>query len=974
LPPLNFSRLAAQATTLAERLTGDLPLLLTEPETLTARWEAWRAAMTPALFEKRLALLGLTPDAAQRALHDVSWLEERPLPAWATTLQSVLEIKPTPHACFDPAVPLPFEELCAPFLHWATRQLHWPQSFAVHAFRPLERHLLRRLSDLCAPVFYTRFVARRAVSRGSYAQFIAAGLGPFVADYPMLMRLAGTLMVQWVEATHEFCVRLVQDAAALRATFGVELSDIRALRPAASDAHHGGRQVVEITFASGACLFYKPRTLEPEATFFECVARLNPHLSLALATPRLLIRPTHGWMEAISTAPCETAPAAARFYQRAGALLALLYLLDATDAHYENLIISGEQPILVDLETLLQPRVMGGAEESPAEQFFWDSVLRTQLLPHWERGPRGVLYDISGLSSQPLPADEPQWIAINTDAMELRPSVSATLGRVANPPHLTAAAAEEALIAGFTEGYEQLQNRAPVDFERFAALTPRFVFRPTRAYHLILRHALQPRYLHSGLDFSLQLESLARAVVAAPQPEKFAPVLAEELNALAQLDFPRFTFHAAQVDLPAVPQALEQAPYTTLLQRLANLSAHDLAQQTAFIRGAWQARYAERLERPVRSNASQGFTNPEDLAQRLERQAIRLRDGSLTWLALNYQPRSGHYQFAPLGLDVYDGQTGVALFFAALYRVTREAHWRAFALEALQPVRRALQSTPSELGGLAGHASLFYGLTHCSVFLEEAALIAEAENALALITPELITADRTYDVISGAAGAILCWLAVHQKATSATPLILARLAGDHLLQQRTSTPNGQRAWLTLGGAFHPGFAHGVAGIAYALLQLTQATGDERYRDAAQEAIRYEQAAPRVTGDQALTWCHGMPGIGLARLGGLSQLNTLESQNDIEATLTATHAAEPADFDHLCCGNFCRAEFLFTAAQRLNRPELWRGALPALSAYRFPPAGASNAPGFFRGLAGVGYSLLRWSQPVAQLPSVLLLES
>ena len=40
-----------------------------------------------------------------------------------------------------------------------------------------------------------------------------------------------------------------------------------------------------------------------------------------------------------------------RFYRRQGALLALLYALEATDFHAENLIASGEFPVLIDLET-----------------------------------------------------------------------------------------------------------------------------------------------------------------------------------------------------------------------------------------------------------------------------------------------------------------------------------------------------------------------------------------------------------------------------------------------------------------------------------------------------------------------------------------------------------------------------------------------------------------------------------------------
>ena len=87
-----------------------------------------------------------------------------------------------------------------------------------------------------------------------------------------------------------------------------------------------------------------------------------------------------------------------------------------------------------------------------------------------------------------------------------------------------------------------------------------------------------------------------------------------------------------------------------------------------------------------------------------------------------------------------------------------------------------------------------------------------------------------------------------------------------------------------------GFSHGVAGIAYALLELAVATGDERYRTAALAALDYERALfdavhqnwPDLRETQTLktetnsaqgsvfvtAWCHGAPGIGLSRLAML----------------------------------------------------------------------------------------------------------
>ena len=99
-----------------------------------------------------------------------------------------------------------------------------------------------------------------------------------------------------------------------------------------------------------------------------------------------------------------------RFYHRQGALLALLYVLDGTDMHYENLIAVGEQPVLVDVETLFHPShaPAGALSRDPAYRALLSSVYRTALLPLLVSGEHGVA-DMSGLVATPMRQHPPAW-------------------------------------------------------------------------------------------------------------------------------------------------------------------------------------------------------------------------------------------------------------------------------------------------------------------------------------------------------------------------------------------------------------------------------------------------------------------------------------------------------------------------------------------------------------------------------------
>ena len=177
-----------------------------------------------------------------------------------------------------------------------------------------------------------------------------------------------------------------------------------------------------------------------------------------------------------------------------------------------------------------------------------------------------------------------------------------------------------------------------------------------------------------------------------------------------------------------------------------------------------------------------------------------------------------------------------------------------------------------------------YGLVRIGRLLDDPVPVAQAHRLARFIDTGLIESDRYYDVMNGAAGAILGLLALHQADGESSVLARAVDCGEHLLRACHRDGRGNTGWRTLSDttAFLTGFSHGAAGIALALLRLHRATGDARFRNAAADALRYERQVYlpargnwpdfRLAGDEAAEppcqWCHGATGIGIARLGCL----------------------------------------------------------------------------------------------------------
>ncbi len=1002
-------RIAQQAIPLTERLrqAAGPPEDPGELSVVQSRLTTWCQAVASGdwdVFRKRLAWDGLDLDRARAALGPPPPLDPARLPAWLDSLRDALTAAGPPGAeraprFLDAEVPLPFEEVLAPFVLAAQRQVASRAGaaytlLAEQAHATLERSLLAALVTRACPTLHLEFSLLRVQQRSFWPGSVGAALGPddrrlyeqfvgrlrgeglaaLLEEYAVLGRLLGTTMHYWVEATVEFLQRLATDQAALARTFagGGELGPVVAVRPALSDPHRGHRGVLALTFASGRTLVYKPKNLGSEEAYNRLLAWLNARgAPLPFKTLAVVNRGTHGWVELAEHLPCRSKAEARRYYRRAGMLLAVVWALEGTDCHYENLVASGEHPILVDAETLLHPR----AAEEPshrthaevqASDWLARSVLRTGLLPTWELGADGrVAYDVSGLGGggdQQVPFRAPRWEGINTDRMALD-YVPTRLEAGKNLPLLDGVPVrlEEYgtdLVAGFREMYQLLLN------EREALLAPesplhalarhpvRFLHRTTAVYGSILHQLHDPKYLRDGLDRGIQLELLARALLPFEQAPRLWPLLAAEQEALEQEDVPFFTTRPDSDALELAPgRAIEgcfpEPSYALVLARLRALDARDLEQQVALIESSLYTHRARETTSSVPGRSAQASAEDAEplaedqlvaralaIAATLRERAI-VADGSATWIAPTFLVQAERFQLRPVGLELYGGACGVGLFLAALERVTGGAGYRGLVQDALQPLRRALDARDARVarwlgtGAGAGMGGIVYALTRLSQLLEAPDLLADARQAASLLTAERIAADGELDVLAGAAGALLGLLALYDATGDPAALATARVAAEHLLASRTPSAAGYRAWATLDGKLLTGFSHGAAGIAYALTRLHAVAPDPRLVEAAAEAIAYEDSVyspaagnwPDYRDDgppgYPVQWCHGAAGIGLARLGGLPALDSAAIRHDVQSALAAAARLGLGAVDHLCCGNLGLADLQLTAGQRLG---------------------------------------------------------
>ncbi|WP_165423146.1 type 2 lanthipeptide synthetase LanM [Ktedonosporobacter rubrisoli] len=660
-----------QATTLTERIAS-LPLeerlhfLKSQEITEQAlkklkRWKEQKPFKKGRLFSDRLAMDALSEQELCALLAEpgealYTRLSQREPPDWLVALKQALatEVSPTTMRRFFTDVEpergayrilYPFypllqggvkrlqkliRELFEQYHHLPFEPESLLSLFLPHLFRQwiarlnravvLEMHIARLRGLLLGETPEERF--QSYIERLSQPEHLLN----FLEEYCVLARQLMITLDLWVEGRIEFLRHLCQDWEEILTTFFLEQNpgQLTEVQAEVGDLHRHGRSVMILTFRSGWQLVYKPRSLSIDIHFQEVLSWLNTYGNHPSFRPLKLINyGTHGWAECVSAAACSSEEEVISFYERQGGYLALLYVLEASDFHYENIIASGEHPFLIDLEALFHPRVSKEsitALQRPAQQALDHSVMRIALLPQrfWSNdASKGV--DISGLGNpegQLSPRPVPRWEGLGTDEMKvIREQVKLQGGK--NCPKLAGKYVQaseyiECIERGFVAIYRLLIEHREIFLAkilpRFAHDEIRFVARPTSSYGHLLTESFHPNNLRDALRQERLFDRLWMAVEFQPSLQRLIPA---ERADLLRGDIPLFTTTPSSRDLfssegKSIPRFFPESSISQARKLLTQLNEEDLQRQICLIRAAFASTIDDFTAQPDHSTRPSG--------------------------------------------------------------------------------------------------------------------------------------------------------------------------------------------------------------------------------------------------------------------------------------------------------------------------------------------------------------------------------
>ncbi|WP_099302668.1 type 2 lanthipeptide synthetase LanM family protein [Bacillus sp. Marseille-P3800] len=900
-----------------------------------------------------------------------------------------------------------FEPFFQPFQSFALHQLTSQHSNVSSSFsQQFSDELCTRLFQLSVQTLVYEVVKNRIngtlqgeTPEERYHDFLAYTLTEkqdilsFLTSYPVLSRLLCEETTTFIEGTSLLLSRLQQDQSLLFTHFSIEEIGVKSIEYL-GDPHKDGERAALILFNSGQKLMYKPRSLAIDQQFQSVLTWFNEHMTAPLLQLKAVTTvdcEKYGWQQYIKYESCLSQADLHHFYTRAGSLLSLIYALNGTDFHYENVLAAGAHPYLIDLEGLFSPQIDEPITAANNVMLTLNqSVLGSNLLPNrfstkkQKQQLSGVMPSIEGIKKSRTVLKRGQ-----TDENFLTKEVYEEHVFKNLPSYNGAYEPAHAYIADFINGFTHTYNlllqkkhsflRGPI--AGFKPCLNRVIYRNTEEYQALRLASRHPKYLMDAIDRQQLFDHVWR--LFKQEPSK-AHLFFSESTSLLTNHIPFFQSRVDDTELldanGIIVFSMHQSGQSLVEMKINQLSQQDLTTQLHFIHDALTTEKRHPLLNDVRApdRINQAVFPPLALARQIGDLLIQTKKtgmgGDVSWI--DARETEDGFQFDSIRPTLYDGLIGIAVFFSYLHKETGEQSYLDMLNELTATISDQIDNV-TDPSAFFGKTGILYLALVIYRNQQDDVLISVAD---AFLHSFAIQESTSLDYLNGYAGTLAVLVEYNNVTGSQLALKRAKQLGDFICED-TST---RTATLSLS----TGFSHGKAGVAYALSKLYRVTKEPKYKDIAYQLIQEENSHynpadmnwvnSKTQRFDTVQWCHGATGIGLGRLKMYEHLEDAVLLEDIHHAIEKTTAFFSEIKNHsLCHGFFGNIELLQSYHQHFNR-KIEDDVVQAImadvcAAPEFKPGLPlkTTPPGLMLGYAGFGYGLLRIHNQA--IPSVLMLE-
>lgn len=833
------------------------------------------------------------------------------------------------------------------------------------------------------------------------------GYNELFNEYPILFRIIYDLLESEVKNLKECIDRISEDSILIKDKLGINTKqNIIKIIGGVSDRHNNGKTVIILQYKNSDKIVYKPRNMSVDIfwrDFLQYFRQIDN--TILLRGVDTISMDGYGYAKYIQYMPVMNAEELKQYYYQCGALLSIISLLNGSDFHYENLIVSNGIPVLVDVETLITSYAKSQYVTTKNQEEYLPevNVIKSLLLSKWVGKTVNGAVNIGA------------FMAVNEKNKNYPKHENG------NPAYI------DEYMDDFMRGFRNvfldiIKNKKDILrlVEKTENISLRFVLRNTRVYYQLIDYLSNPMFLKNGSIFECAtMRIYAPFLLACTEKvcKKVWGVPKEEREAIKRFNIPLFIakFNSRTLYDSNGNELVEDffglSPKEILGKNLKWHTMKHLETQIILIKKIINVNRIQR-EESFKTNWSynDGVRNFVLKEKKVNKKIIEdeitkiymeicnsmLDKNKFLFLVPNRDIMNGRYDIGIMNNGLYSGNLGIYLFLTMYYDYfDKYKELEKLDYQIKQYIENYIKNNSKlkqlDLGYTQGVAGILAFLYYYRQITQKEEYEDYIEKIVMQIPTENVLKMEETDLFNGVSGLlyIICLIYQNQTIKQETKNLM------HILTNKVMEASDPETMLIYNfeTEYKPltGIAHGQCGYALALaymlefaeeelktaiinkIRLSEYYEKQQYCEKDKNIPDYRKFSVHIRNANPYNYekrymygkCSGIIGCTQAYMKINNKVNIRDLDDWIKKANDFLNNSMLIGNDSLCCGTSSWIEYLIELQKKSEYKDwcdkqIWKVFISRKEeGYVFNAFSNIRDISLYKGLAGVGYTLLRY---------------